>query len=49
MEIIKKKSKILELQDNLYRKVMTKKIENGFEIIEGVYNGKKVVQKRKIK
>lgn len=26
MELIKKKSKILELQDNLYRKVMTKKI-----------------------
>lgn len=26
MEVIKKKSKIRELQDNLYRKVMTKKI-----------------------
>ena len=25
------------------------KIENGFEIIETVYNGRKVVQKRKIK
>jgi hypothetical protein len=26
MELIKKKSKIRELQDNLYRKMMTKKI-----------------------
>jgi len=33
MELIKKKSKIRELQDNLYRKLTTKRIENGFEII----------------
>lgn len=49
MEIIKKKSKIRELQDNLYRKVMSKKVENGYEIIEGIYNGKKVLQKKKLK
>lgn len=49
MELITKKSKIRELQDNLYRKVMTKKVEDGYEIIEGVYNGKKVIQKRKVK
>ena len=47
--MIKKKSEIRELQDNLYRKVLTKKQENGYEIIEGIYKGKKVTQKRKIK
>jgi hypothetical protein len=30
MEVTKKKSQIRELQDNLYRKLMTKKIENGY-------------------
>lgn len=48
MEVIKRKGKIRELQDTLYRKVMTKKVENGYEIIEGVYNGKKVIQKRRV-
>lgn len=47
--MIRKKSEIRELQDNLYRKVMMKKQENGYEIIEGIYKGKKVTQKRKIK
>ncbi len=39
------------MQDNLFRKMMQKhvKIENGFEIVETIYNGKKVTQKRKIK
>lgn len=39
------------MQDNLYRKIMQKsvKIENGFEIIQSIYNGKKMIQKRKIK
>lgn len=39
------------MQDNLFRKMMQKnvKIENGFEIVETVYNGRKVIQKRKIK
>jgi hypothetical protein len=38
------------MQDKLYRKIMQKntKIEDGFEIIETIYNGKKVIQKRKI-
>jgi hypothetical protein len=51
LEIIEKRSVIREMQDNLFRKMMQKnvKIENGFEIIETIYNGKKVIQKRKVK
>jgi hypothetical protein len=30
MEIIKRKSKIRELQDKLYHKILKKKIENGY-------------------
>ena len=39
------------MQDNLFRKMLQKnmKIENGYEIIETIYNGKTVIQKRKIK
>jgi hypothetical protein len=38
------------MQDNLFRKMMQKNtiIEDGHEIIETIYNGRKVVQKRKI-
>lgn len=38
------------MQDNLFRKMMQKNtiIEDGHEIIETIYNGRKVIQKRKI-
>lgn len=38
------------MQDNLFRKMMQKhvKIENGYEIVQTIYNGRNVVQKRKI-
>ena len=48
MELMKKKAKIREMQDKLYRKVSQKKRENGYEIIETIQNGKKFIQKRKI-
>ena len=49
--MIAKRSVIREMQDKLFRKMMQKnmKVENGFEIIETIYNGRKVTQKRKIK
>lgn len=39
------------MQDNLFRKMMQKhvKIEEGFEVIETIYNGRKIIQKRKVK
>ena len=44
--MIAKRSVIREMQDKLFRKMMQKnmKVENGFEIIETIYNGRKVTQ-----
>lgn len=38
------------MQDQLYRKVMknTTRIEDGYEVVEGIYGGRRVVQKRRI-
>lgn len=49
--MIEKRSVIREMQDNLFRKMMQKnvKVEDGFEIIETIYNGRKITQKRRIK
>ena len=51
LDVIEKKSVVRELQDNLFRKMMQKhvKVQNGFEVIETIYNGRKVTQKRRVK
>jgi hypothetical protein len=39
------------MQDQLFRKMMQKNVTivDGFEIVETIYNGRKVVQKRKVR